>query len=364
MESIQKLNKYETVGLLLIVIINQIILNMTSYIISRTNSASWINIIYISILFTFFIIFICKLFKPFDSFDILDISNYLGSKYLKSIIGILYIIFFIFFSSISLRHISESLRLIYFEETPIIYIMLFFMIPVSVISKLGIKTISRLNLIFMSIYLISLVVILFSTIKLFIPQRLFPILGYGINKTFVEGIINISSFTFISYLYFLLPFLKNTNEFKKIGIATTLVSSLYLLSSVIYLLVLFPFIPFSDEILSIYLIARLIKFGRFFQRIDALFIFIWILSILSFLSLTLFMICNIFKRISKIENFSVLCFPFSLIIFGSALSFKNISQVKNIENTLFCYIAIVLLFIITPIILILAYLKKKKLKRK
>ena len=364
MENTQKLNKFEAVGLMLIVIINQIILNLASYIVTKNNSSSWINIIYITILFILFLYFIFKLFKPFDSSDILDISNFLGGKFLKILIAISYMLFFILFASISLRHISTSLKLIYFEDTPIIYVMLFFIIPASIVSKLGIKTISKLNLILMSIFLISMIVILFSTINLFVPQRLFPILGYGINKTFIEGIINISSFTFISYLYFLIPYLKDTKEFKKIGISTIIVSSIYLLCSVLYLLMLFPFISFSDEILSIYLVARLIEFGRFFQRIDALFLFIWILTILSFLSITLLFICNIFKKISKINNCSVLCFPFSLIILGISLSFKDISQVKNIENTLFGYIVIILSFLVSPLILLLAYLKKKNKKNK
>ena len=189
METLQKLNKFEAVGLMVIVIINQIVLNLASYIVTRTITSSWINIVYITILCVLFILLICKFFKPFNSLDLLDVSEFLGGKFLKYIVGILYILFFIFFAAISLRHISTSLKLIYFEDSPILFVMLFFIIPTGIVAKLGIKSISRLNLIFMPIFLVSMLIILFSTINLFVPQRLLPILGYGVNKTFIDGII-------------------------------------------------------------------------------------------------------------------------------------------------------------------------------
>ena len=139
MEKEQKLNNAQSIGLILIVIINQIILNLASYLISETSSSSWLNIIYITVLLVFFILLICKLFKPFSSCDLLDVSEFLGGNVLKVIIGILYILFFIFFCAISLRHISTSLKLIYFEDTPLVYIMLFFIIPATICSMLRYK---------------------------------------------------------------------------------------------------------------------------------------------------------------------------------------------------------------------------------
>ena len=358
MDNTKSLNKFEAVGLMIVVIINQIILNIASYIVSRTGSSSWINIIYIAILCILFFILIQKLFKPFNSLDLLDVSKFLGGSFLKTIIGLFYILFFILFAAISLRHISSSLNLIYFEDSPLIFVMLFFLVPACIVSRFGIKSIARLNIIFMSVFFISMLVILFSTIDSFVPQRLFPILGYGAYKTFVEGFVNISSFTCISYLYFIIPFLEKENEFKKIGISSIIVSSIYIFFSVIYLLMLFPFISFSDEMLSIYLVARLIEYGRFFQRIDALFVFVWILTILSFLSITIFLICHIFKKISNIKENKIICFPFSLIILSISLLFQNISQVKYIENNIFGYIVIFLSFILSPTVLFFGYLKK------
>ena len=124
----------------------------------------------------------------------------------------------------------------------------------------------------------------------------------------------------------------------------------------------FAFITQTDETLSIYLLTRLINLGKFLQRVDALFIFVWILSTFSFLSVTTAFINRIIKKLTQIKNHKALSYAICAIIFSIALSFKNISDMKYIQNVLLKYIVIILVFVISLIILILANLKHKKEK--
>ena len=186
MDSIQKIGKLEAAGIIIMIMINQIIINFPNSIITTTGSAAWINVIYISIIAIIFCLLICKLFKPFPASDVLDISEFLGGKFLKTLIGSIYIIFFVFLAGTFLKYMANSLELIYFEQTPIIFLLLLFLIPVVIVGKLGIKSISQVNLIFMPILLISIVITLFSTVKNFIPQRIYPIMGFGADKTFIS----------------------------------------------------------------------------------------------------------------------------------------------------------------------------------
>lgn len=67
-----------------------------------------------------------------------------------------------------------------------------------------------------------------------------------------------------------------------------IISSVYLLLSVICLLLVFSFITDSNETISIYLLVKTIRYSEFIQRANALFIFVWILSILSYVSIVIF----------------------------------------------------------------------------
>ncbi len=360
MDTIQKIGKFEAISILVMVTITQIVLNLPNSIIINTGSSSWLNVLYISIIAILFCILICKLFKTFSNSDIIDVSEFLGGKILKIIISLLYILFFIFITSIAIRYFASSLKLIYFEDSPLVFLLLLFLIPVVIVARVGIKSISKVNLIITIILCLSILIILFSTAKDFVFQQIYPIFGFGIDNTFLSGVTNIFAFSSFAYLYFLIPKLKNPDEFKKIAISSTIISAIYLFLSVICLIMVFPYISFTDEMLSVYLLTRIIEFGKFFQRVDALFIFIWILSTLSFLAFTTHLIGTIFKKITNIKDEKEMIYCFTNLIFALALVYNNIAVLKYLQNVIFKYSTIILVFIISLAILIFANLKLKR----
>lgn len=360
--SAEKIGKIEAICLMLIIVVNELIINVPNMIILDTKTGSTLNMIFISILAIAFTYTICKLFKPFYGKDILDISEYVGGKTLKIILGILFILFFIFLASINLRYFANSLKVIYFNTSPLIYILLFFLVPTLYINKYGLRAIAGVNLIFLPIIIASFIFLLISSYKTFTMVRIFPILGEGFNKTFFTGATNLFSFTGLAYIYFLPALLKDSKDFKKVSLFSVVVSAICLLLSVLSLLMAFPAITKTDETLSVYLLTRLVELGDFLERLDALFIFIWIIAHISFLSLTFFYILKIFQNITKTEDSKTLTYPLGLIVLGSALVYKDIAQLKFIARYYLKYSTIILIFGICFGILIWSNIKYKKNK--
>lgn len=363
MESLQKIGKLEAISIIIVVMINQVVLNLSNVIIANTGTSSWINVIYITILSIGFCLLICKLFKPFPTSDILDVSEFLGGKILKIIMGITYSILFIFIISIFLRYFATSIKLIYFQETPLVFLLILFLIPTVIVAKLGIGTICKVNLFFTPAFLLSVIVFIITAAENTLGTKIFPILGFGVKETFLVGLSNIFAFLSFGYLYFLIPKLKNPEDFKKITLTSIIISAIYLFINVICLLMIFPYFSFSDELLSVYLVSRLIEFGRFFQRADAIFIFIWILAFLSFLSFTFNIVSDILKKMLNLKTQKELVYSISAIVFGLALIPDNISIIKFIQENILKYLIILVVFVMSLIILILANLKKKRRKR-
>ena len=360
MESTQKIGKVEAVFLILMVTVNEIIFNIPNFVIINSGSASWITILMHFILILIFGFFIAKFFNKLGVKDLVDISKYLGGNLLKWIIGILYILLFIGVSSYILRYFSNVLELVYFKDTPISFLMLLFLTGGVFAANKGIKGIATINLMMFPIILLSLIIILFSTIKDIVPQRIFPILGFGGYKTFISGFSTIFSFGEIAYLFFLIPMLKDPKDYKQTVITSIIVSGIYMFFSVLCLIMVFPYAAFTDETLSMYLLTRKITFGNFFQRIDAMFILLWILSVLVFLSLNLCFITNIFKKLINIKSSYELNYSLALIIFSISLLYKSIAKMKFILNVYIKYAFIILCLVISFIILLLAYLKHKR----
>ncbi|MBO5413697.1 MAG: GerAB/ArcD/ProY family transporter, partial [Clostridia bacterium] len=139
-----------------------------------------------------------------------------------------------------------------------------------------------------------------------------------------------------------------------------ILSAICLVFSIISLMMSFPAVASTDETISLYLLTRMIKFGNFIERMDAIFIFLWIVSLISFLSLTFFYILRIFKRITKIEDSKGLIYSLGLITLGNCLAFKNISIIKFLARIVCKYYVLALVFGICLIILIVANIKYKR----
>lgn len=326
--SVEKIGKIEAIALIIIIMINSIILNVPNIIILTTESGTSLNIIFISILAIAFTYIIYKLFKPFLGKDILDISEYVGGNVLKTIVGILFIIFFMLVAALSVKFFANFLKLLYFNKSPIIYLLMFFLIPALFINKLGIKAISGVNLIFFPIAILSLIFLLSFSYNRFSIEKIFPILGNGFFNTFVYGATNISAFSGLAYLYFIPSLLKNAKDFKKVSMASIIISGIFLVFSIISLMMSFSAVATTNETLSLYLLTRMIKFGYSLEKLDTIFIFIWILSIFSYTSINLFYSLKIFKKISNIEDSGTLIYPLGLIILGLCLVFKSTSIIQ------------------------------------
>lgn len=180
----EKIGYVEAIALITIVMINKIILNTPKDIIAKTGPSSCLNVLYISIIAIIIVCLIAKLFKNFPGYDLLDISKFLGSNLLKQIVGIAYIVLLIMLTASIIKSLSETLRTIYFQNSPILYISLFFIVTSIICNRFNIKTIAKANLIIAPAIFVSIIIILVSSIKSFMPQRIFPILGYGVDATF------------------------------------------------------------------------------------------------------------------------------------------------------------------------------------
>jgi spore germination protein KB len=361
--NLSKLENLEAIALIAIIMINNIILNFPKNIILSSGSSAWLNTIYISIIAIIFAYVIAKLFKNFSTSDILDVSNYLGGKFLKVLIGIIYIIFFLIFAILLIRNFSESLKIIYFNNSPITFLILFFVFTLCFANRYGIKVIAKVNLILAPIIFISILLILFSSSTSFEFQRLLPILGYGSKQTFFYGLTNIFAFTGLAYLFFLPPLLKNTKSFKRISIISIIISAIFLFLSVTCLLLVFSFITSSNESISIYLLTRMVKHGEFIQKANAIFVLIWILAVLSYCSIIMFFILHITKKLTNIEDTNSINYCYGSIILGGSLLIANVAQYINFTESILKYSFIIFIFFINIPILILANIKHSLSKR-
>ena len=355
-----KIGTLEAISLVIIVIISHLILNLPNELLSSTLSAATLNVIYITGIVLLLFLFATKLFKPFKNKDILDVAEYVGGDILKKIVSTIYSLHLIFISGILIASFADTIKAIYLQNMPSELICLLFILIAVLANLFGFKSVSRTNAILMPFILITILIIFISLFTAFVPERIFPILGYGVNETFVMGASNIFAFGELLILFLIRPNLSDNKQAKKVGVSSILLSGLFLLLSVTALLLLFPFITGGEGVLSIYMITRSIHFGNFFQRVDALFILIWALTFFSYLSVIISYVLKIAKKNVTSQKSSSFVFLIAIAIFIVTLIPQNISQIRFAENVIYKYSSLIVVFGLSFLILILGYFKKKK----
>lgn len=358
-----KIGTMEAIMLVLTIIITHTISALPREILVSTKSATIINLIFVSILAVLFSYLIVRLMKNFVGCDLIDISEYLGGKVFKNIVGIIFIAYFLFSSSILLRNFCESIKIIYYPMTNIIFIIAFFVLAVCSANRLDFNASLKTNLLIVPLVLASILFLFFANMNNFTPQRAFPIFGDGLFHTFVLGLGNLASFGGICFLYFLPPYLKEPEKLKKIALVSIVLSAIYLMLCVATLLFMFSFFINTNEITPLYNATRYIEFGSFFQRLESIFLLIWILAYACYLSITSKFAMNIFKKLTHIETKKPLIDIFGLLIFGIALLPKNYAISDQLETEIYPYLVLGITFCLGFSVLILASLMKKKSKK-
>lgn len=355
-----KISNIEAIFFIMTVMMNHIIMNLPKSLLNVLGSATILNIIFIFIIILCIVYFICKVMKQFPNQDILDIASFLGGNILKNIIAVSFVLYALFTSSVFLRSFCESLKILYFPSTPMIFLLIFFMIGIILCNRLGFSAIVKANLIFMPLILFSVIFIFLANIENFTVQRMFPLFGNGIITTFLSGLSNLYAFGGLALLYLVPPYLKESKDYKKVAFISVILSGIWLLFSIITLLFIFPSLTTIDEILPLYFASRFIEFGRFFQRLDAIFLFIWIISILSYLCILVNVMTQLFRRVTHFKYQYATIYLFAILVFLLALIPQNYAQINFLETTVYQYIVIIVNFVICLPILLMAYLKNKR----
>ncbi len=352
-----ELGSLEAIGIIITIIIAHIIIYLPERIINEMGPASILNIMYVALIVLILTFIILKLFKNFGNLDILDVADFLGGPLLKKTLSLLFVGYCIFLSGLFIRDFSESLKIVYFHDFNISIIILIFLVGSFIVNKFGFRKVVVCNFMILPTIIISIIIVGIASIPKFTYQRVFPILGYGANQTFLFGLTNISAFSDFIILYYLIPLLKNKKSFNKVAFVSMGLSALFLICSVAILLLVSNYST-SQSALSIYLATRRISFGSFLQRPDSLFILIWILSMFSYLSLIICLSNYVFNKGKQNSSVLSLIVVSALIWIFSILP-QNIAQLRFLENKVLKYVSLAFVFGFNFIILVLGNVKLK-----
>ncbi len=352
--------KWEAVSLILNMMCTKIFLFFPRMTVEVAGTAGWIMTLYNCALAFIMLTILIVLYKKFEGKDILDIAQIAGGRPLKILTGIVIAFYSYIYGAEVLRQFSEDMKVVSLPITPLSFIMILFLSGVIAGCFFGIEAIIRYQSIVVPVIATGYIIILASIIPKIDITNITPIFGTGLNDIFVRGFSRVSIFSEIAILFLISPYLGGYKNVRSIGYtAIGLSSAFFTLGSLIYILV-FPYPQSLESFLPIYQMSRLIDLGRFFRRIEPVFVFIWAMAALANITSLFYFTVYTFSKTFDIKYLRPLILPFAVIILSITFIPSDIHSVIEITRNVFSRIAWIMTFAFTGLILLIAHFRKSK----
>lgn len=338
-------SRKETFFLVLMLMTNRIITNQTLIHTKTAGTGAPLSSI-ISGILTIGVVFLLTVkFTGRKNRNILSLTESIFGRSGKFILASALLGYLSFSALYLLTETVPLIKLIAFPSTPIWFIAFFFVAGAFMGAVNGASVILKSSVFVTASFIFSLTILAISVLFQSRFTNLFPILGTNATAPLRGGFSGITAYADIILLFLLKPELTARKTAGRTIILATATAVLINILVIVAYTAKIPYPISSEESYPLYLLLKEVRFGRFFQRMDAIFLLSASLNTMLTLSLHLYLISDIFKQALKVDIRRVTLLPASFLLFFSAISIRPLPILSPVLTSA----AVVALFIIIAI---------------
>lgn len=323
------LGVYELTALLALATGSRIFLSITEVMAKIGLSAGWMIPLFSMIFFlpSFYVYY--RLLQIYPGESVVVIIERVWGRWLAAPILLVVWLNVMMIGALTVRQFTETFITITLPQTPISVLLAVELSLAAYASYMGLEVIGRTAFLMAPWIIIAILVILAGLIPYSNPRYLLPLWGAGLPKLLLNGALRSSLFLEILAIGVFAPALRRHKDLLAIGTITTFITGL-LYALVTALIMMSTSLSRTERIpYPLYFMARQIYFGRFLQRMEALFIIIWFIVSASALFLTFHTAVTIVAQGLSLPFYQPLCIPTAIIMFALALMPSSFVAARN-----------------------------------
>jgi spore germination protein KB len=353
------LGRREAIALLSLTILANIFLSLPQRLAKDGKNAAWLVLVIAAVLALIGLLFILALSRRFPGRTIVEAGEEAVGPFLGALAALGYFLFFTTSLILFLRQFSETIITAFLPRTPFSVVTGLFLIVTVYACYTGLEALSRTAGLFLVFILGSLLLITILLIpSMTATYNLLPFWGSGAVEVVRAGALRTSLFGEILLLGLIAPLVRNRDA-AGIGIASLALAAGMMIFLEIFYLLIYP-IPAATKIaFPLYSEARLVFIGRFVQRVDAIFVFFWIISGLIKLSAHLYASTAILARVLKLPVFRPLVFPLGILIYAITFTVPSFPDAVALDSGLLRTFGWIPAFLLPVLIYLAAVLRRK-----
>ena len=349
----------EGIGLIFIITFAKIFLSTPARSAEISAGLSWLAVLVAAVAAFVPVLLLNFVFKWIPG-DLYSITRKLFGRWGAGFIALFYIGIFMSDAALLLRQFAENTLLTALPNAEFSLVIIIYGLVVGVLVYLGIEAIARSSYLLMPFIITSMLLIFLMLSPLYNLYNLAPWLGNGIGTTVKAGMltagINIGAIVAVVMATSFQDY-RNLNACLIFGLGSSaLIKSIFF---VIYVMV-FGVAIAQEKTLPFFETARLVYLSRYLQRIEAIFILLWVIVGIISIAISVYMALYLISRLLKLPTMAPLIPVVMLILIELAMIPEDITTAINLDYELLSTYYNGGLYVFPVLLFAMAYLKKRK----
>ncbi len=291
----------EAVALLFIFLTSRIFLAHTSFVLDDGMNASWMIPLANTAIAVAVVFLLASVLEEFPGNNLIETGERLAGPYLNLMFGVYYILIFVVNAGLTLRQASEWVLAGFLPDTPISLVSMLFIFGSLVVAYLGAEALARTAKFLFKVIIITAFSLVLLSIPFWQEHALYPLWGGGLQGILAGIYKNAGDFVYILLLGIIYPFLPG-GTVSSVGVRGVVLAGLFMFLFTLIHILVFTFPTVKELTLPTLEVARLISIGRFGQRMEILFLPVWVFGNLVFLSASLYGAAAVLAGLSRLTD--------------------------------------------------------------
>ncbi|PLT35415.1 endospore germination permease [Bacillus sp. V5-8f] len=299
-----------------------------------------------------------RLHKSYPDETIIQYSKHIIGRKLSFILSFLYIFFFLFLCGFIMREYATFIITSFLPRTPLIVIIVSFVLVCAVAVSGGVEVLGRAANIFVPLFIFPIpIFVLLLTGDMDLKNAL-PILEDGLKPAILGAVSPHGWFSEVFLISMLLPYVGNREK----GLKWTLISIVAVITSLVSLNLMCIFL-FGEITASytypVFKAIRYISVSEFFEHLEAAIISVWIIG--AFVKMTVFYYALVLGTAQwlQLSDYKPIVLPLGFIItLFSIWEFDNLQEQIRFSETVFPFYVPFMLTLIPFLLLVIDWVRK------
>ncbi|MED3727700.1 GerAB/ArcD/ProY family transporter [Priestia filamentosa] len=340
---------------------------VTSYGINAKKDV-WLAILlgmFVGVVFFFVYYF---LFRQYPNLPLTGHTRKIFGKYLGWIIGLLYVLYFLYNAADNIRSFGDLLLSSILPQTPLLAIIILFVLTMCYVLYLGIEVVGRTAEVFIVILILfgitgNFLALISGDIDL---DKVRPFLENGWTPILTTALLETSNFPFNQLIVFmtLLPYLNRPRLIKKVWLSALISGGLILSWTASLNIAIIGVEEVKKSTFPLLLTVGKINLLEFIQRLDVIVVFTLLITVFFKASIFFYGALIGIVDLFKLKNHQQIILPIAFIIIFLSMAMASSYSEHTEEGIYFNRYIIIYFHVIIPLLMLLVTLIRNRFKKK